>query len=142
LGIGVTATNLTLTKYGVGKHEFLMSMSDAIHTLQLAFVTRILYSLCITVIKVGIGAFYLRIFRDRVSRMWIWIINGLIGAGGVALLLTVLLQVNPIHGNWALSPVGVTKNFSDDTGVILTAAINIAGDIGLMIFVLPRICKW
>ncbi|KAK0103269.1 hypothetical protein ONS95_005302 [Cadophora gregata] len=58
----LTVINCVLVNHGSGHHSLLQSKADGILTIKIAFITRIFYNFVLGTTKIGICAFYPRIF--------------------------------------------------------------------------------
>lgn len=132
------ATNIILTKNGAGHYQELMTMDKTIATLQIAYASRIIYVFGITVTKLGIAIFYLRVFRDKTSTYLAYAIIAAVDICGIVLEGNVIFQCKPISGNWDLKPAKCLPNVP-----VLYAIMgcNIVGDLLLMAFAIPRISE-
>jgi hypothetical protein len=66
--------------------------------MRLGFASRELYQVCLGTTKLGICAFYLRIFQDRVSKVIIRSTMGFVVLFTLGLSLGIIFQCKPIAG--------------------------------------------
>ena len=124
------------TKYGLG-HDTI-DRNQITPFLFLSFISQFPYILVIFFTKMGICAFYLRIFQDPRSKLLIRLIIAFLVATEIPVSLLALLQCMPIQGFWDFKPAKCTA-FSIVAYVM--AAFHIFTDIILMVFVIPRVGK-
>ena len=150
----ITVLNGELVVHGSGRHLIVQKPDDLLPTMHLAFAGRVLYQTCIGTTKLGICAFYMRIFQDRKSQIVIWAMAGAIAAFTLALTLGVLLQCQPIDGTVSIilsvqisdiypgawSPVPA-KCIGQTPATIASGVLNILADVALLVFVIPKISK-
>ncbi|KAE9369998.1 hypothetical protein N431DRAFT_512041 [Stipitochalara longipes BDJ] len=134
--IALTTLNGILTARSTGTLRAAQTSEDVVLTMRLGFASRELYQVCIGTTKLGVCAFYLRIFQDRVSKVIIRSTMGFIALFTFALSIGIIFQCRPISGDWNNVPA---KCGNQDPGIIASAIVNILADIILMTFVTPRI---
>ncbi|PMD27089.1 hypothetical protein NA56DRAFT_743445 [Hyaloscypha hepaticicola] len=116
--IALTTLNSILTARTPANQGKVQTTEDIELAMRLGFASQELYQVCLGTTKLGICAFYLRIFQDRISKV---IIRSTMG---------------PISGDWNMIPA-VCGN--QDPGIITSATVNILSDVILIAFVTPRI---
>jgi hypothetical protein len=154
--IALTTLNGILTaRSTVGQNSF-QTPENLVVTMRLGFASRELYQVCVGTTKLGLCAFYLRIFQDRLSKILNRSLMGFIATFTLALSLGIIFQCRPIEGTIPLLffsfekaaniRVGDWNNIpavcgNQDPGIIASGIVNILADILLLIFVIPRIRK-
>jgi hypothetical protein len=71
---------------------------DLVLTMRLGFASRELYQVCIGTTKLGICAFYLRIFQDRISKVIIRSTMVFVALFTFGLSIGIVFQCRPIDG--------------------------------------------
>ncbi|PVH68748.1 hypothetical protein DL98DRAFT_474508 [Cadophora sp. DSE1049] len=131
--LALTVLNCVFVHYGSGHHSMLQTKADGILTIKLAFVTRIFYNFVLGTTKIGICAFYLRIFSDQWSRYLSFALSGFIGLYTLFFVIFTIAFCFPDPKK----PFGkCTKNTPD---LFVSAACNILADLLLLAFIAPRI---
>ncbi|PMD41971.1 hypothetical protein L207DRAFT_391012, partial [Hyaloscypha variabilis F] len=135
--IALTTLNGILTSRITGTQHTVQTSENLVLTMRLGFASRELYQVCVGTTKLGLCAFYLRIFQDRVSKVIIRSTMGFIALFTFALSIGIIFQCRPIYvGDWNDVPA---KCGNQDPGIIASGIVNILSDIILLIFVTPRI---
>ena len=98
--VALTILNGLLTARGTGAQI----SEDVSLTMRLGFASRELYQICLGTTKLGICAFYLRIFQDRIARVIIRSVMGFVALFTAALSLGIIFQCRPIYGMILNSP--------------------------------------
>lgn len=96
--IALTSLNGVLVARETGKQSVPQTSDHLLVAKRLGFASRELYQICIGTTKLGICAFYLRIFQDRFSKMFIWSLMGFIATFTLALSIGIIFQCQPISG--------------------------------------------
>jgi hypothetical protein len=86
------------TKYGAGYHEILVPLSDLKPAFQLSYGTLIVYQLDLSLTKISICLFYLRVFVDRLSRHLVFGTLVVIGLYTIPCEAVSIFQCSPIGG--------------------------------------------
>lgn len=142
LGLILVVINYLLTVHGFGHHQTTISMQNAVLIQKTAFFAPLTYQLAIAAVKISICFFNLRIFQDDTSRRISYAFMALVTAYTIALFFVSLLGCVPISDFWSLTPPPPGHCISDDGRIIViytSGAINIATDLLLLLFVVPRI---
>jgi len=95
--VALTALNGIITARTTGT-QLAAQSETLLLTRKLGFASRELYQVCIGTTKLGICAFYLRIFQDRVSKIIIRSTMGFIALFTFALSVGIVFQCRPISG--------------------------------------------
>lgn len=96
--IALTSLNGVLVARETGKQSVLQTSDQLVVAKRLGFASRELYQICIGTTKLGICAFYLRIFQDRFSKLFIWSLMGFVATFTLALSIGIIFQCQPISG--------------------------------------------
>ncbi|KAH8750352.1 hypothetical protein F5882DRAFT_487688 [Hyaloscypha sp. PMI_1271] len=86
------------TTLGFGKHTWNIDPLNIRILLLIFYIGELSYLTCLTLIRLSILFFYLRIFMKRRFRITVWITIIFVGASGLAFLIAALLQCVPISG--------------------------------------------
>jgi hypothetical protein len=97
--IALTTLNGILTSRTTGTQHTVQTSEDLVLTMRLGFASRELYQVCVGTTKLGLCAFYLRIFQDRVSKVIIRSTMGFIALFTFALSIGIIFQCRPIYGD-------------------------------------------
>jgi hypothetical protein len=76
----------------------------------------------------------MRVFKDRASKIWMYLSIGSVASFTVALLVAVIFQCTPVKSWWEVTPQPSGKCVSNLPGVIVSAACNIVTDALLLGF--------
>lgn len=102
---------------------------------QLSYVSAILYAFCITLPKISILLFYLRIFPNKKFRLLVKIAIAAVSCGGLSFTLGVIFQCSPVRAAWDLT---VNAKCINSKGIVFSGAtIAIVEDFLIMFFPLP-----
>jgi hypothetical protein len=96
--ICLTALNWVLTKHGAGRHLLAQNPEDLGLSFKLGFAGRIMYQVSLVTTKLAICTFYLRVFQDRWSKIFVWSVIGCVLAYGVPFVLFPFFACRPIEG--------------------------------------------
>ncbi|KAK6581032.1 hypothetical protein PZA11_006520 [Diplocarpon coronariae] len=136
VSIGLAVINGLFVVYGSGRRPVFQTLQDLIATMKLAFVSRVVYQFVLCTMKLGICSFYLRVFRDRTSRITVYTLLGFILVSAMAIEFTFIFSCKPVSGAWTLGE----QNCLPATPILIANTVcNVVGDLALMIFVIPRI---
>lgn len=124
--------------YGAGKHIQASSIDDTISGIKLGLASRTCYQLVLSTTKLGICAFYLRVFRDRTSKMLSHGIMILVVIYTIPLELIVILRCKPVEAVWDYT-IANQKCIDVRPGIYANAIFNILVDAGLIAFIVPRV---
>lgn len=138
LSISLTILNCLGVNYGVGKHIQASTINDSIIGIKVGLASRMCYQLVLSTTKLGICAFYLRVFRDRMSKMISVGMMVLVVLYTIPLELIVILRCKPIAAAWDFS-IANQKCMDVRSGIYANAILNILVDAGLIAFIIPRV---
>jgi cation transport ATPase len=138
----LTIVSALSTRFGTGRHIEALSLSQAEPGLKLLYASRLLYLLVITACKYAFCASYLRIFRERTSRIAILCLTGFITLYTIPIFFATAFPCLPPSNVWHIA---TTKSCYDgpkaDALTYATGLFNVLGDILLLGFVIPQICR-
>jgi hypothetical protein len=104
--------------------------------IKLGFISRVFYLVCLAATKLGICAFYLRVFQDCTSNRLVYLMVGFISATSISLLFATIFQCHPIAAAWSTNNgiclISVPQSYA-------LGITSIAADIFMLAFVVPRI---
>ncbi|TGO34560.1 hypothetical protein BHYA_0192g00240 [Botrytis hyacinthi] len=138
LTILVAVINTLFCRYGGGRHVELQTPSDLKPFFILAFVSRILYQVSLTMVRVAICLVYSRIFQDRLSKIIVYSLLAFQIVSTIPLTLIVVFQCDPIVSQWDFS-VEQVRCIDPLPGVITFTTCSIFSDVALILFVVPRV---
>jgi hypothetical protein len=111
-GIALAVDNCLLTQYGSGRHIEALTLSDIEVTIKLGFVARILYQFTLGTTKIGVCAFYYRVFTDRLSKQIIWAMAACITIFSLPLLFSLMFRCHPLAGKLHMHFTSSTTDIS------------------------------
>jgi hypothetical protein len=97
-GVVLAVLNGYLTKFGSGRHQDAIPFAHLDPLLRYAFVARQIYQFSLMTTKLGICAFYRRIFQDRTSKFIIWGMMAFVVCSSIPVMIAVFLQCQPREG--------------------------------------------
>ena len=104
--------------------------------MRLSFVSRVFYLVCLTATKLGICAFYLRVFQDRTSKRLVYLMVSFILITSTALLFATIFQCRPIAAAWSTN---YSTCLISVPQLYALGIISIVTDVFMLGFVVPRI---
>ncbi|KAL5119325.1 hypothetical protein ACEQ8H_002812 [Pleosporales sp. CAS-2024a] len=137
-----TVTIFMQIRYGRGRHAKDLSEEDFNEMLKYSWLNMLIYFVAIWTVKMSILALYYRIGSGMRGLPWVvqakavWITAGLMSATAVASFMAQLLACMPISRTWDIErqPEGCINGA---LFMQISAAINVATDIVLLLFPLP-----
>lgn len=108
--IALTTLNGILTARSTDGQNSFQTPEDLVVTMRLGFASRELYQVCVGTTKLGLCAFYLRIFQDRLSKILNRSLMGFIATFTLALSLGIIFQCRPIEGTVPLLSFSFEKS--------------------------------
>lgn len=95
-----TVLNAKLEDYGIGRDIWTVTPDQITHFGLVFWVMTLIYFTDMTLLKLSILFFFLRIFPDRNFRRVVWVTVALVCAYGVAFVVTAAFQCWPFSYNW------------------------------------------
>lgn len=103
---------------------------------KLTFLGGILFQTVVCFTKLGMCLSYLRIFEDRRSRVLLLSIMAFLVASAITTVCMIVFRCSPVSAQW-MPQLGSCMQTSP--AIITSAVCNIAADIMLMAFAIPRV---
>ncbi|KAE9364028.1 hypothetical protein N431DRAFT_550668 [Stipitochalara longipes BDJ] len=125
------------TTLGFGKHSWNIDPLNIKVLLLIFYIGELSYLTCITLIRLSILFFYLRIFMKRRFRVTVWITIIFVGASGLAFLIAALLQCVPISGVFDRSIL--SKCLDLNAVAFSNAGIGITQDVIILVLPFPEV---
>ncbi|KAH8662916.1 hypothetical protein BGZ60DRAFT_530069 [Tricladium varicosporioides] len=128
---------------GFGQHMYYLTPHQISQSLRFFYFAEIFYHLAITLTKLSLLLFFLRIFTAKAQKMAIWGLFGFVVVSNTAMVLVAIFQCTPIHGawtNWAYkSPQAVcVDRFSE---IYASAGLSTFQDVLILLFPIPIILR-
>lgn len=123
--------------HGMGRHVIVVSDYDQMMVRKGDFVFSHFYDIALTTVKLGILAFYYRIFVHPVFRKVVWATAAFVLAWGIGITVTLFLACRPMAAYWDVTVPGkclVMVNF-----VYFTNISNLVTDIWIFLMPVPMI---
>ncbi|WQF84406.1 Putative extracellular membrane protein, CFEM [Colletotrichum destructivum] len=127
---------------GLGKDIWTLQPHEIIDFLKILFVTELVYTTTIALIKASILFFFLRIFPSMLFRKAVWATLGLNAASALVYFILIFVQCRPLSVywlGWDGEHPGVCVNF--DVLVLWHAGFNILLDVWMLILPLTQLYK-
>lgn len=134
--IFIAVIQCLFVEFGGGHHQDVLASADIISMKKLGFANRLVFQFVICTTKLGICAFYLRIFHDKFSKWFIYILLAIIAALAIAMEFTIIFSCSPVSDVWSL---GKKNCIPFAPSFIANTSCNIAIDLALMVYVIPKI---
>jgi len=134
--IFIAVIQCLFVEFGGGHHQDGLASADITSMKKLGFANRIVFQFVICTTKLGICAFYLRVFHDKFSKWFIYALLAIIAALAIAMEFTIIFSCSPVSDAWSL---GKKHCIPFAPSFIANTSCNIAIDLALMIFVIPKI---
>ncbi|KAK0661329.1 hypothetical protein DIS24_g2528 [Lasiodiplodia hormozganensis] len=140
--IPLSSLSVVLADSGLGKDMWTVTPKDITHILYIYYFDESLYITCLSLVKISICCFYLRIFPDRRFRIYVYIVIFFCASYAITFVTAVSLQCKPINLAWkhwdgehhgsciSMNALGWSS-----------AAANIALDIVVITLPLPQVLK-
>ncbi|KAL4996386.1 hypothetical protein BDV10DRAFT_187179 [Aspergillus recurvatus] len=123
---------------GMGKPEASLTPAQYRYQLVLLWISIPLYNLSLNLTKVSMVFMYMRLFPSRNYQIILKILLGLIVGTGLYMVFGTLFVCVPVHTFW--DQVNTAENCVSRAVVwYLTAALQIAGDLTLVILPMPKL---
>ena len=128
--------NLATVK-GFGRHLWNVPLDEVITVLQLYWVAETIYIVVLTLVKLSILFFYLRIFPRPQFRRTVKATLGFVAIYGLSFIFVIVFQCKPIKARWDLSVEGKCVNIN--MVAYSAAGISIFQDIIILLIPIPEI---
>ncbi|KAL2851549.1 hypothetical protein BJY01DRAFT_208836 [Aspergillus pseudoustus] len=140
--IPVNIGSILLGIAGLGKDIWTLEFDKITRILYLFYIQEIVYIFCISMTKICLLLFYLRIFPSKRMRTIIKISCGVTFCYGVAFIFALAFQCSPVSYNWngwdgEHRGTCVQKN----TLVVTAAALNIVLDAWVIALPIPKVLR-
>ncbi|PMD21349.1 hypothetical protein NA56DRAFT_125193 [Hyaloscypha hepaticicola] len=125
------------TIMGFGKHSWDIDPLNIRILLKVFYIGELSYLTCLTLIRLSILFFYLRVFMKRRFRVKVWTTIIFVGASGLAFIIAALLQCVPISGVFDRS---IPSTCLDLNAIAFSnAGIGITQDIIILVLPFPEV---
>jgi hypothetical protein len=135
----ITILNCLFVNYGSGHHQDSLTNEDSTTAAKMSYAARTLYQIVLGTTKIGLCAFYLRVFSDRKSKLLIYYMMSFVVLFASPLVLYVIVACRPVTIENHRTPLVCDSNTPD---IYVSAICNISTDVLLLLFVVPRIRKY
>ncbi|KAL1620177.1 hypothetical protein SLS56_009807 [Neofusicoccum ribis] len=140
--VGFSALSTELAKHGLGKDIWTIPFDSITYILLIYFVDELLYLVIISMTKISILFFYLRIFPDKSFRKMVYVVMGFCVAYMVVFLIVSIFQCHPVKAawyHWDGSYHGACNNVNAQGWA--AAVFNIILDISVLLLPLRQLTK-
>ncbi|KAF3314586.1 hypothetical protein TWF173_004670 [Orbilia oligospora] len=137
----LTISTCLATTAGYGLHIYDVPHHLRTKSLEYAWANMLIYCVTVTLTKLSILMFYLRLFPSGFFRKLTYVTIFLVIASGVIYFVMVIFYCVPIRAYWQPFDLPDAKCLSDGYALVSNAAVNIALDSWLWIMPLPVVCK-
>ncbi|CCF35264.1 CFEM domain-containing protein, partial [Colletotrichum higginsianum] len=127
---------------GLGKDIWTLQPHEIIDFHKILFVTELVYTITIALIKASILFFFLRIFPSMLFRKVVWATLGLNAASALVYFIVILVQCRPVSFywlGWDGQHTGVCMKF--DVLIMLHVGFNILLDVWMLVLPLTQLYK-
>ncbi|CEL07392.1 hypothetical protein ASPCAL10549 [Aspergillus calidoustus] len=125
--------------HGLGKPQATLTQSEYQNQLKMLWISVPLYNLTLNLTKISMVLLYLRLFTTRVYRVLLWVLLVLIVCSGLWMVIGTLLICIPVQAFW--DPSMPHTCISREVVWFLNAALQIAGDLILVILPMPQLVR-
>ncbi|KAL4908856.1 hypothetical protein BDW74DRAFT_73708 [Aspergillus multicolor] len=140
LNFGLSITIMIGSKYGIGKHALAISENDTVPMLKCIWVTRLLYTLSMGLVKMSLLWFYLRLDPRKYMRWAVFFVMFINAGLSLASFIGALAACSPPSLFWndptssGCMPMGPQQRFYEVNGVL-----NIVTDILTYLLPVPMV---
>lgn len=133
------------TRYGAGQHVWNVPLSSLKPGLQLAYGTLLVYNLALSLTKISVCLFYLRVFgsssssASRTNRLLCIACIGFVVAYTIPLEVVSIVQCRPPDAVWNTAPGESAQCIDTIPAFYTSAACNMAVDLWLIAYAVPRV---
>ncbi|KAK5046663.1 hypothetical protein LTR84_007424 [Exophiala bonariae] len=137
-----TAAQFAGTRKGYGRDLYTVPPDNITPILKWFYAGESMYDFCISVTKLSILAFYLRIFTDRTFKRLTYGMMAICTAYAVATIIATIWQCTPVSYVWT-SWSGETEGHCIDVFLLtwIATSLNILFDILIILLPIPHILK-
>jgi hypothetical protein len=138
----ITVFSGYMGKFGLGQDIWMVPFGHVTNLLRLFYLCQLFYICCVTLTKVALLLFFLRVFPQRWFKRFCWVMIGIVVAFGVSYIIVVLVQCRPISFNWNSwdgEHTGQCVNLN--LGTHINAALNMVMDIVILLMPMPLLVK-
>ncbi|KAL0261584.1 hypothetical protein SLS55_003014 [Diplodia seriata] len=141
--IPLSVLSVVLADAGLGKDMWTVTPKDITHILYIYYFDESLYITSLSLVKISICCFYLRIFPDRRFRIYVYIVIFLCAAYAITFVTAVSLQCNPVNLAWKHWDSEESGGSCINLNALgwSSAAANIALDLVVITLPLPQVLK-
>ncbi|KAK2804840.1 hypothetical protein FQN51_001482 [Onygenales sp. PD_10] len=140
--IPFSALSVVLADAGLGKDMWEVSFDDITHILYIYYFDESIYLAALTMTKISLHFFYLRIFPSKNFRIAIYITMAATLAYGIAFILVSIFQCDPIKSAWLRwdgTAPGYCRNINMQGW--MSAALNIVLDLVTLFLPIRELSK-
>ncbi|OTA59298.1 hypothetical protein K449DRAFT_113599 [Hypoxylon sp. EC38] len=140
LEIALAALSIPLSQNGLGLDMWFVPHDNITEILRLYYFDELIYITSLSLTKVSILFFYLKVFPKRSFRIWTWVLIGINLVYAITYDFLLIFQCNPISGAWKFwDGEFEAKCISINVLGWSAAAINIALDVAVIVLPLPEL---
>ncbi|KAL3463056.1 hypothetical protein BJX64DRAFT_287791 [Aspergillus heterothallicus] len=125
--------------HGLGKPQVTLTQSTYHNQLKMLWISVPVYNLTLNLTKISMVLLYMRLFSTRTYRVLLWILLLLIVCSGLWMFIGTLLICIPVQAFWDQSIPHTC--LSREVVWFLNAALQIAGDLILVVVPMPQLMK-
>ncbi|KAL2846976.1 hypothetical protein BJY01DRAFT_247033 [Aspergillus pseudoustus] len=125
--------------HGLGKPQTSLTQSEYQDQLKMLWISVPIYNLTLNLTKIAMVLLYMRLFSTRTYRILLWVLLVLIVCSGLWMVIGTLLICIPVQAFWDQS-ISHTC-LSREVVWYLNAALQIAGDLILVLVPMPQLIK-
>ncbi|KAK7729440.1 hypothetical protein SLS57_001925 [Botryosphaeria dothidea] len=143
--LSLTTMSCLQTRYGAGQHVWNVPLSSLKPGLQLAYGTLLVYNLALSLTKISVCLFYLRVFgsssssASRTNRLLCIACIGFVVAYTIPLEVVSIVQCRPPDAVWNTAPGESAQCIDTIPAFYTSAACNMAVDLWLIAYAVPRV---
>ncbi|BCR93021.1 CFEM domain-containing protein [Aspergillus luchuensis] len=145
LGVGLFVVNTYMIKYGFGMNTWdILPFHHVTLVFQYFEGLAMMYKIQISLCKISVLLFLLRIFQSRVFRICAYILIGINAAIGITFALVDLLRCVPVHldwDNWTGEYEGVGTCINFIAAVLVHCLVNIFVDVVIVLLPIYEVSK-
>lgn len=138
---GCSALAFVDARAGVGRHFETVSENHVVLLFKTTVAYEILYSICITLVKISILLFYYRLFAVRKGfQRTIFVALALVTCWCLVIVLLNILQCIPVKAAW-IRPFPHSKCINNNASLLGTAITNVIIDLAILILPIEPIWR-